>query len=318
MRSSSIWFNHFFNSTSGWKRKNSFSLQPEVDFFDISEVTALCAFHTKNILFSINCHVAVCGSKFTNDPSKCSQQIGLLPYHLNLLVIFVIFEKNWRLRKKTDIGFDEICTPISKLSFVAISNSKILKPKELTSQVSILLRLILLVSENRKYFEIFVNTHRWWRIDHGDEYIFNGTSPIPVNFIKLSPPDHNMTTHLDRWDPHLSDSIIFLIQLQVGSEKIAFRYNRKFIFLTLARLGHWYALCAFHTKNILFSINCHVAVSGSKFTNDPSKCSQQIGLLPYYHNFLVIFVIFEKNWLLRKKTAKTVFWNVDLGTLAKF
>ena len=59
-----------------------------------------------------------------------------------------------------NIGFDEICTPISKLSFVAISNSKILKPKELTSQVSILLRLILLVSENRKYFEIFVNTHR--------------------------------------------------------------------------------------------------------------------------------------------------------------
>ena len=66
-----------------------------------------------------------------------------------------------------NIGFAEICTPISKLSFVAISNSKILKPKELTSQVSILLRLILLVSENRKYFEIFVNTHRWWR-EHGD------------------------------------------------------------------------------------------------------------------------------------------------------
>ena len=98
---SSIWFNHFFISTSGWKRENSFSLQQVVDFFDISEVTALCAFHTKNILFSINCHVAVSGSKFTNDPSKCSQQIGLLPYYHNLLVIFVIFEKNWRLRKKT-------------------------------------------------------------------------------------------------------------------------------------------------------------------------------------------------------------------------
>ena len=59
-------------------------------------------------------------------------------------------------------------------------------------------------------------------------------------------------------------------------------------------------------------------VSGSKFTNGPSKCSQQIGLLPYYHNLLVIFVIFEKKWRLRKKTAKTAFWNVDLGTLAKF
>ena len=100
MRWSSIWFNHFFISTSGWKRENSFSLQQVVDFFDISEVTALCAFHTKNILFSINCHVAVSGSKFTNDPSKCSQQIGLLPCYHNLLVIFVIFEKNWRLRKK--------------------------------------------------------------------------------------------------------------------------------------------------------------------------------------------------------------------------
>ena len=74
----------------------------------------------------------------------------------------------------------------------------------------------------------------------------------------------------------------------------------------------------FTQKNILFSINCHVAVSGSKFTNGPSKCSQQIGLLPYYHNLLVIFVIFEKKWRLRKKTAKTAFWNVDLGTLAKF
>ena len=71
---------------------------------------------------------------------------------------------------------------------------------------------------------------------------------------------------------------------------------------------------AFHTKNILFSKNCHVAVSWSKVTNDPSKCSQERGLLPYYHN---LFVIFEKNgdW---KKTAKTAFFNVDLGTLAKF
>ena len=59
-----------------------------------------------------------------------------------------------------NIGIDEICTPVSKLSFVAISNSEILKPKELTCQVSILLRLVLLVSENCKYFEIFVNTHR--------------------------------------------------------------------------------------------------------------------------------------------------------------
>ena len=152
-------------------------------------------------------------------------------YYFTYVFIHVFFTLA-RLRSAIlNIGFDEICTPISKLSFVAISNSKILKPKELTSQVSILLRLILLVSENRKYFEIFVNTHRWWRVDHGDEYILNGTSPIPVNFIKLSPPDHNMTTYLDRWDPHLSDSIIFLIQLQVGSEKIAFRYNRKLIFL---------------------------------------------------------------------------------------
>ena len=143
-------------------------------------------------------------------------------YYSTYVFIHVFFTLA-RLRSAIlNIGFDEICTPISKLSFVAISNSKILKPKELTSQVSILLRLILLVSENRKYFEIFVNTHRWWRVDHGDEYILNGTSPIPVNFIKLSPPDHNMTTYLDRWDPHLSDSIIFLIQLQVGSEKIAF------------------------------------------------------------------------------------------------
>ena len=75
---------------------------------------------------------------------------------------------------------------------------------------------------------------------------------------------------------------------------------------------------AFHTKNILFSKNCHVAVSGSKVTNDPSKCSQEKGLLPYYHNLFVMFVIFERKWRLWKKTAKTAFFNVDLGTLAKF
>ena len=82
-------------------------------------------------------------------------------YYFTYVFIHVFFTLA-RLRSAIlNIGFDEICTPISKLSFVAISNSKILKPKELTSQVSILLRLILLVSENRKYFEIFVNTHRW-------------------------------------------------------------------------------------------------------------------------------------------------------------
>ena len=75
---------------------------------------------------------------------------------------------------------------------------------------------------------------------------------------------------------------------------------------------------AFHTKNILFSKNCHVAVSWSKVTNDPSKCSQERGLLPYYHNLFVMFVIFEKKRRLWKKTAKTAYFNVDLGTLAKF
>ena len=144
-------------------------------------------------------------------------------YYTTYVFIHVFFTLA-RIRSAIlNIGIDEICTPVSKLSFVAISNSEILKPKELTCQVSILLRLVLLVSENRKYFEIFVNTHR---VDHGDEYIFNGTSPISVSFFKLSPADHNMTTYLDRWDNHLSDSIIFLFQLQVGSEKIAFRYNR--------------------------------------------------------------------------------------------
>ena len=66
-----------------------------VDFFDNGEVTASLryAFHTKNILFSKNCHVAVSVSKVTNDPSKCSQERGLLPYYHNLFVMFVIFEK---------------------------------------------------------------------------------------------------------------------------------------------------------------------------------------------------------------------------------
>ena len=31
-----------------------------------------------------------------------------------------------------------------------------------------------------------------------------------------------------------------------------------------------------------------------------------------------MFVIFEKKWRLWKKTAKTAYFNVDLGTLAKF
>ena len=167
--------------------KISYSLQPEVDFFDIGEVTASLryAFHTKNILFSKNCHVAVSGSKVTNDPSKCSQERGLLPYYHNLFVMFVIFEKNG------------------------------------------------------------------------------------VNFFDN------------------------------GEVTASLRY-------------------AFHTKNILFSKNCHVAVSGSKVTNDPSKCSQERGLLPYYHNLFVMFVIFEKNGDFGKKMAKTAFFNVDLGTLAKF
>ena len=77
-------------------------------------------------------------------------------------------------------------------------------------------------------------------------------------------------------------------------------------------------LCAFHTKNIQFSENCHAAVSGSKFTNDPSKCSQEIGFLPYHHNLLVMFVIFEKNWRLWKNPGKTAFFMVGLWTLAKF
>ena len=60
-----------------------------VDFFDNGEVTASLryAFHTKNILFPKNCHVAVSGSKVTNDPSKCSQEKGLLPYYHNPFVI---------------------------------------------------------------------------------------------------------------------------------------------------------------------------------------------------------------------------------------
>ena len=158
-----------------------------VDFFDNGEVTASLryAFHTKNILFSKNCHVAVSGSKVTNDPSKCSQERGLLPYYHNLFVMFVIFEKN------------------------------------------------------------------------GVHFFDNGEVTASLRY-------------------------------------------------------------AFHTKNILFLKNCHVAVSGSKVTNDPSKCSQERGLLPYYHNLFVMFVIFEKNGDFGKKTAKTAFFIVDLGTLAKF
>ena len=73
-----------------------------VGFFDNGEVTASLryAFHTKNILFSKNCHVAVSWSKVTNDPSKCSQERGLLPYYHNLFVMFVIFEKNGDFGKK--------------------------------------------------------------------------------------------------------------------------------------------------------------------------------------------------------------------------
>ena len=116
MRSSSIWFNHFLIPTSGWKRKNSYSLQPEVDFFwqwrGYCTASLRYAFHTKkNILFSKNCHVAVSGSKVTNDPSKCSQEKGLLPYYHNLFVIFVIFEKKWRwfFWQWRGYGFPSIC-----------------------------------------------------------------------------------------------------------------------------------------------------------------------------------------------------------------
>ena len=131
-------------------------------------------FTQKNILFPKNCHVAVSGSKVTYDPSKCSQEKGLLPYYHNLFVMFVIFEKKWRC------FFDN------------------------------------------------------------------------------------------------------------GEVTASLRY-------------------AFHTKNILFSKNCHVAVSWSKVTNDPLKCSQERGLLPYYHNLFVMFVIFEKNGDFGKKRQKRLF-----------
>ena len=53
-------------------------------------------------------------------------------YYSTYVFIHVFFTLA-RLRSAIlNIGFDEICTPISKLSFVAISNSKILKPKEST------------------------------------------------------------------------------------------------------------------------------------------------------------------------------------------
>ena len=131
-------------------------------------------FTQKTYYFLKNCHVAVSVSKVTNDPSKCSQEKGLLPYYHNLFVMFVIFEKN---------------------------------------------------------------------------------------------------------------GVVFFDN---GEVTASLRY-------------------AFHTKNILFSKNCHVAVSWSKVTNDPSKCSQERGLLPYYHNLFVMFVIFEKNGDFGKKRQKRLF-----------
>ena len=131
-------------------------------------------FTQKTYYFLKNCHVAVSVSKVTNDPSKCSQEKGLLPYYHNLFVMFVIFEKN---------------------------------------------------------------------------------------------------------------GVVFFDN---GEVTASLRY-------------------AFHTKNILFSKNCHVAVSWSKVTNDPSKCSQEKGLLPYYHNLFVMFVIFEKNGDFGKKRQKRLF-----------
>ena len=67
-----------------------------VDFFDNGEVTASLryAFHTKNILFSKNCHVAVSGSKVTNDPSKCSQEKGLYPIIITFLIYLLFLKKN--------------------------------------------------------------------------------------------------------------------------------------------------------------------------------------------------------------------------------
>ena len=121
-------------------------------------------FTQKNILFSKNCHVAVSGSKVTNDPSKCLEERGLLPYYHNLFVMFVIFGKKMAL-----------------------------------------------------------------------------------------------------------------------------------IFLKMARLRLPFDM-HFTQKTYYFLKNCHVAVSVSKVTNDPSKCSQEKGLLPYYHNLFVMFVIFENKW----------------------
>ena len=182
--------------------------------------------------------------------------VYLYPWLYYSTYVFIhIFFTLARLRSAIlNIGFDEICTPISKLSFVAISNSKILKPKELTSQVSILLRLILLVSENRKCFQIFVNTHRWWHVDYGDEYILNGTSPIPVNFIKLSPPDHNMTTYLDRWDPHLSDSIIFFNSTSGWKRKNSFSLQPEVDFFDISEVTALICIvCISHKKHTFFN-----------------------------------------------------------------
>ena len=107
------------------------------------------------------------------------------------------------------------------------------------------------------------------------------------------------------WVPTWIDEILiyliqsfFYFQLQVGSEKIAIRYNRKLIFLTMARLR--------------LPLDMHFTQKTYYFQKIVTS------LLPYYHNLFVMFVIFEKNWRLWKKTAKTAFFNVDLGTLAKF
>ena len=67
------------------------------------------------------------------------------------------------------------------------------------------------------------------------------------------------------------------------------------IFLKMARLRLPFDM-HFTQKTYYFLKNCHVAVSVSKVTNGPSKCSQEKGLLPYYHNLFVMFVIFENKW----------------------
>ena len=78
-----------------------------VDFFDNGEVTASLryAFHTKNILFSKNCHVAVFWSKVTNDPSKCSQERGLLTIIITCLLCLLFLKKMATLEKNGKNGF---------------------------------------------------------------------------------------------------------------------------------------------------------------------------------------------------------------------